>query len=87
MLVRIVPVAIIIVAIVAAIIIVHTAKMIPAYRGELNSLTVQANAVAPSPSPSFAARPIMPTMAVRIQIGAAKIYPIIQPLRLAASTG
>ena len=61
------------VAIVAAMIIVQTAKMIPAMTGVFISRIAHANAVAPSPRPSFAARAIIPTIAVRIQIGAARI--------------
>ena len=63
--------AIIMVAMVAAIIIVQTAKIIPAVTGELMSLMAHANAVAPSPSPSFFALAIIPIIAVRIQMGAA----------------
>lgn len=66
-----VPVANIIVAIVAAMIIVANAKIIPANTGLLKVLIAYANAVDPSPRSAPLALESIPQIAVKKQIGAA----------------
>lgn len=67
----IVPVASIIVAIVAAIIIVAKANTMPANKGDEKVLIAYANAVVPFPRFAPEAFDIIPHNAVKMQIGAA----------------